>query len=131
VYNKALRLLPTNINFPFSEISLTPYVPVPDTNGEEWDRLELASALDALVELAIHGEYNGLDAGKRTKESLELRSAAAAVFEVGPFHIRYGNSLPLTSFISRTSSVKTKSARQLFRRCFRWRILVSVASRAV
>ncbi|KAF9478119.1 hypothetical protein BDN70DRAFT_66874 [Pholiota conissans] len=78
---QALRLLPTNINFPFSEISLTPYVPVPETNGEEWDRLELASALDALVELAIHGEYNGLDAGKRTKESLELRSAAAAVFE--------------------------------------------------
>ncbi|KAF8190815.1 p115 like vesicle tethering protein [Pholiota molesta] len=81
VKTQALRLLPTNINFPFSEISLTPYVPVPETNGEEWDRLELASALDALVELAIHGEYNGLDAGKRTKESLELRSAAAAVFE--------------------------------------------------
>ena len=57
-------------------------MPVPETNGEEWDRLELASALDALVELAIHGEYNGLDASKRTKESLELRSAAAAVFEV-------------------------------------------------
>ncbi|KAF8963607.1 p115 like vesicle tethering protein [Flammula alnicola] len=78
---QALRLLPTNINFPLSEISLTPYVPVPETNGEEWDRLELASALDALVELAIHGEYNGLDAGKRSKDSLELRSAAAAVFE--------------------------------------------------
>jgi len=77
-----MRLLPTNINFPFSEISLTPYVPVPETNGEEWDRLELASALDALVELAIHGEYNGLDAGKKSKESLELRSAAGAVFEV-------------------------------------------------
>ncbi|KJA28783.1 hypothetical protein HYPSUDRAFT_33135 [Hypholoma sublateritium FD-334 SS-4] len=78
---QCLRLLPTNINFPFSEISLTPYVPVPETNGEEWDRLELASALDALVELAIHGEYNGLDAGRRMKESLELRSAAVAVFE--------------------------------------------------
>ncbi|KAJ3514491.1 hypothetical protein NLJ89_g2351 [Agrocybe chaxingu] len=78
---QALRLLPTNVNFPLSEISLTPYVPVPETNGEEWDRLELASALDALVELAIHGEYNGLDAGKRTMESLELRTAAATVFE--------------------------------------------------
>ncbi|PPQ93846.1 hypothetical protein CVT25_013555 [Psilocybe cyanescens] len=78
---QALRLLPTNINFPLSEISLTPYVPVPDTNGEEWDRLELASALDALVELAVHGEYNGLDAVKRSKESLELRTAAAGVFE--------------------------------------------------
>lgn len=57
-------------------------MPVPETNGEEWDRLELASALDALVELAIHGEYNGLDVNKGTKESLELRSAAIAVFEV-------------------------------------------------
>ncbi|KAF8911555.1 p115 like vesicle tethering protein [Gymnopilus junonius] len=78
---QALRLLPTNINFPLSEISLTPYVPVPETNGEEWDRLELASALDALVELAVQGEYNGQDAAKRTKQSLELRSAAAGVFE--------------------------------------------------
>ncbi|PPQ64546.1 hypothetical protein CVT24_008448 [Panaeolus cyanescens] len=78
---QALRLLPSSINFPFSEISLTPYVPVPETNGEEWDRLELASALDILVELAIHGEYNGLDSAKRTKECLELRAAAAAVFE--------------------------------------------------
>ena len=52
---------------------------MPETNGEEWDRLEPASALDALVELAIHGEYN---AGSRTKLSLELRTVAAAVFEV-------------------------------------------------
>ncbi|KAF8161360.1 p115 like vesicle tethering protein [Crassisporium funariophilum] len=78
---QALRLLPTNVNFPLSQISLTPYVPVPETNGEEWDRLESASALDALVELAIHGEYNGLDAAKRTTDSLELRTAAAGVFE--------------------------------------------------
>ncbi|KAF8806612.1 hypothetical protein BYT27DRAFT_7168071 [Phlegmacium glaucopus] len=78
---QALRLLPTNISFPFSEISVTPYVPVPETNGEEWDRLEAASALDALVELAIHGEYNGLGAGSRSKRSLELRTVAAAVFE--------------------------------------------------
>ena len=55
---------------------------MPETNGEEWDRLEPASALDALVELAIHGEYNGLSAGSRTKHSLELRTVAAAVFEV-------------------------------------------------
>jgi intracellular protein transport protein USO1 len=61
---------------------VTPYLPVPDTNGEEWDRLEPASALDALVELALHGEYSGQDAAKRTKEALELRTAAAAVFEV-------------------------------------------------
>jgi len=80
---QALRLVPSTINFPFPEITLTPYIPVPDTNGEEWDRLEAASALDALVELAIHGEYNGLDAPKRGKASMELRAVAATVFEVG------------------------------------------------
>lgn len=55
---------------------------MPETNGEEWDRLESASALDALVELTIHGEYNGLGAGSHTKHSLELRTVAAAVYEV-------------------------------------------------
>lgn len=54
---------------------------MPETNGEEWDRLEPSSALDALVELVLHGEYNGLDSDKRLKESLELRAAAAGVFE--------------------------------------------------
>lgn len=57
-------------------------MPVPETNGEEWDRLEPASALDVLVELALHGEYNGLESGKRIKEGLELRTAAVGVFEV-------------------------------------------------
>ena len=55
---------------------------MPETNGEEWDRLESASALEVLVELAVHGEYNGLGNGSRTKHSLELRTVAAAVFEV-------------------------------------------------
>lgn len=55
---------------------------MPETNGEEWDRLESASALDALVELTVHGEYNGLSAGSRAKQNLELRTVAAAVFEV-------------------------------------------------
>lgn len=57
-------------------------MPVPETNGEEWDRLEPASALDALVELVLHGEYNGLDSEKRLKDGLELRGAAVSVFEV-------------------------------------------------
>jgi len=57
-------------------------MPVPETNGEEWDRLEPASALDVLVELVIHGEYNGLERAKRTKDGLELRAAAVGVFEV-------------------------------------------------
>ncbi|KAJ7496582.1 p115 like vesicle tethering protein [Mycena latifolia] len=78
---QALRLLPPNLNFPLSDIVLTPYCPVPDTNGEEWDRLEPASALDALVELALHGEYNGVDTEKRFKDGLELRAAAVGVFE--------------------------------------------------
>jgi hypothetical protein len=79
---QALRLLPANISFPFSEVFVTPYVPVPETNGEEWDRLESASALDVLVELTVHGEYNGLGDGSRTKHGLELRTVAATVFEV-------------------------------------------------
>ncbi|KAF7350880.1 hypothetical protein MSAN_01650100 [Mycena sanguinolenta] len=78
---QALRLLPANLNFPLSGLVVTPYCPVPDTNGEEWDRLEPASALDVLVELALHGEYNGIDSEKRLKEGLELRAAAVAVFE--------------------------------------------------
>lgn len=56
-------------------------MPVPDTNGEEWDRLEPASALDALVELILHGEYNGIYSGKRTKDGMELRGAALEVFQ--------------------------------------------------
>ncbi|KAJ3575282.1 hypothetical protein NP233_g1210 [Leucocoprinus birnbaumii] len=78
---QSLRLLPSNMNFPLSQLVVTPYMPVPETNGEEWDRLEPASALDALVELALHGEYNGLDSAKRLKDGLELRAAAAVVFE--------------------------------------------------
>ncbi|KAK0195971.1 p115 like vesicle tethering protein [Armillaria mellea] len=81
IKSQALYLLPTNLNFPLSELTLTPYMPVPETNGEEWDRLEPASALDALVELALHGEYNGLYSDKRFKDGLELRAAAATVFE--------------------------------------------------
>lgn len=61
---------------------MTPYVPVPETDGEEWDRLEPASALDVLVELALHGEYSGQVMAKRTKDTLELRTTAVNVFEV-------------------------------------------------
>jgi len=59
-------------------------MPVPETNGEEWDRLEPASALDVLVELALHGEYNGLYGDRRSKDALELRGAALNVFDVSP-----------------------------------------------
>lgn len=90
---QALRLLPTNITFPLSEIFVTPYVPVLESNGEEWDRLESASALEVLVELTIHGEYNGLSGGSRTKDSLELRTVAAAVFEVTKKSLVHGSHL--------------------------------------
>lgn len=63
---------------------MTPYMPVPETNGEEWDRLEPASALDILVELVLHGEYNNiLEGERRSKEGMELRAAALGVFQVG------------------------------------------------
>jgi hypothetical protein len=57
-------------------------MPVPETNDEEWDRLEPASALDVLVELALHGEYNGLHGDRQSKDGLELRGAALNVFDV-------------------------------------------------
>ncbi|KAG2360553.1 p115 like vesicle tethering protein, partial [Suillus spraguei] len=78
---QALHLIPNTLTLPLSEVILTPYMPVPETHGEEWDRLEPASALDAIVELALHGEYNGLYRDSRTKEGLELRSAAVIVFD--------------------------------------------------
>lgn len=57
-------------------------MPVPGTNDEEWDRLEPASALDALVELVLHGEYNGMFGEKRSKDGMELRAAALGVIQV-------------------------------------------------
>ena len=71
-------------SFPFAQMLMTPYMPVPETNGEEWDRLEPASALDILVELVLHGEYNNiLEGERRSKEGMELRAAALGVFQVG------------------------------------------------
>ncbi|CDO75965.1 hypothetical protein BN946_scf184888.g15 [Trametes cinnabarina] len=80
---QALRLIPSNLSpLPLAELVVTPYMPVPDTNGEEWDRLQPTSALDALVELVLHGEYNGmLDGERRTKDGMDLRAAAVAVFQ--------------------------------------------------
>lgn len=60
-------------------------MPVTETNGEEWDRLEPIVALDALVELVVVGEYAGLSEGEskqKAKEALLLRTAGASVFEV-------------------------------------------------
>ncbi|TBU27873.1 p115 like vesicle tethering protein [Dichomitus squalens] len=83
IKTQALRLVPANVSaLPLAEMVVTPYVPVPDTNGEEWDRLEPASALDALVELILHGEYNNIiDGERRTKDGMELRGAALGIFQ--------------------------------------------------
>ncbi|KAE9382390.1 hypothetical protein BT96DRAFT_289894 [Gymnopus androsaceus JB14] len=45
------------------------------------DWFEAASALDALVELALNGEYNGQESARRLMTGLELRTAAVGVFE--------------------------------------------------
>ncbi|OBZ69625.1 hypothetical protein A0H81_10203 [Grifola frondosa] len=65
---QALRLLPSNLSgLPIAEMVVTPYVPVPDTNGEK---------------LILHGEYNGMIEGeRRSKEGLELRGAALGLFQ--------------------------------------------------
>ena len=79
---QCLRLLPPVAAPLLPDLILTPYMPVPDTNGEEWDRLEAATGIDALLELIMHGEYNGQDAVRRQKESVDLRATAVGVFEV-------------------------------------------------
>lgn len=83
VKTKALSLLPEDFDLPLTQMIITPYIPVPDTNGEEWDRLESSSAFDVLVELILHAEYNGTIAPPRRRDSLELRASALRVFCVG------------------------------------------------
>ena len=81
-----MKLLPTNINFPFISHIVTPYIPVPESQGAEWDRLEPIVALDALIELVVVGEYGAYaqpDPGRVTKDELLLRTAGVTVFEVG------------------------------------------------
>jgi hypothetical protein len=98
---------------------------VPETNGEEWDRMESASALDVLVELTIHGEYNGLGDGSRTKHSLELRTVAAAVFEVTNqkkfLFVDFNLSIQ-TQY--RISFAKKKSDRPSLKQCYHMGLLV-------
>ncbi|KAL5512469.1 hypothetical protein ACEPAG_3122 [Sanghuangporus baumii] len=80
---QALQLLPANLTFPLISHMVTPYLPVPDTNGEEWDRLEHIVALDALIDLVVLGEYGG-NVGEtrlKAKEALLLRTAGATAFE--------------------------------------------------
>ena len=96
---------------------MTPYVPVPDTNGEEWDRLEPASALDALVEVILHGEYNNIiDGERRTKDGMELRGAALGIFQVLTPEVVCLVQPSLKHAISRISCRRRKYAKPLWRR---------------
>jgi intracellular protein transport protein USO1 len=80
---QALRALTPTANF-FQLV--TAYIPVPDTNGEEWDKLPEETALSALIGVALDGEYTGVVGApsqtQRDWEALELRVAAASLFEV-------------------------------------------------
>jgi intracellular protein transport protein USO1 len=94
IKTQALGLLPADLDLPLSQMIVSPYMPVPDTNGEEWDRLESSSAFDALVELVLHGEYNGMVSANRSMDALNLRAAALRVFEVSVFLIKFYVILP-------------------------------------
>ncbi|KDQ20259.1 hypothetical protein BOTBODRAFT_27675 [Botryobasidium botryosum FD-172 SS1] len=80
---QALLALPPNL--PLAHYLITPYIPVPDTNGEEWDRLPEQSALASLVTLTLEGEYTGVFGLGGTKEArregIELRVAGLGMFE--------------------------------------------------
>jgi hypothetical protein len=83
---QALLALPSRPNL---AVHITPYLPVPGSNGEEWDRLPEQEALGALVGVALDGEYGGILAAAEDnadvglgKEELELRWAATSVFDV-------------------------------------------------
>ncbi|KZT32203.1 hypothetical protein SISSUDRAFT_569242 [Sistotremastrum suecicum HHB10207 ss-3] len=80
---KALQGLPTTASAQLATLVITPYAPVPESNGDEWDRLDHTSALSAVVDLALEGEYGGIGQvpDSRPKVALELRAAAAATFE--------------------------------------------------
>jgi intracellular protein transport protein USO1 len=60
-------------------------MPVPDTRGEEWDRLPQEPALSVLMALALQGEFAGIIPAQTpvaVREALELRAAAVTAFEV-------------------------------------------------
>ena len=63
---------------------LAPHIPVPETNGEEWDRLDPVRGIDSLVNIILEGEYNGTPgagAGPLSFSGMELRGASLAAFD--------------------------------------------------
>lgn len=81
IKTKALRLLPVSPVFP--KAILTSYQPVPDTNGEEWDRLDPTIAVNVLINNVTEGEYGGVvdSAAGRSRDSLEFRASSLTVFQ--------------------------------------------------
>ncbi|KAF8342696.1 p115 like vesicle tethering protein [Cantharellus anzutake] len=82
---KTQALAALSPNTSFSQF-ISAYIPVPDTNGEEWDRLPEEPALSALVGLALDGEYGGVLIGvpgstPKEADALNLRVAAASLID--------------------------------------------------
>jgi intracellular protein transport protein USO1 len=57
VLPKALQSLPSSPSSTLATLVLTPYIPVPNSNGEEWDRLEHTSCLSGLVTVVLDGQH--------------------------------------------------------------------------
>lgn len=85
--SQALTLLSGYLQPPPLFRPIVPYNPVPDTNDEEWDRLEPCRGIDLLVLTTVDGEYGGIGKILPTdKESMNLRGIALSVFDVSmPF----------------------------------------------
>ncbi|KAG8862622.1 hypothetical protein FRB96_001181 [Tulasnella sp. 330] len=80
---KCLRALPQD---PPMLNLITCYIPVPETNGEEWDRLAAEPAVGVLVAYALDGDFGMAGATpepvgpQARREALELRAAALSTF---------------------------------------------------
>ncbi|KAG8869972.1 hypothetical protein FRC20_000520 [Serendipita sp. 405] len=72
---QSLRLLSGyNQTPPFFQ-TVIPYVPVPESNGDEWDRLEPRRGIDLLVSTALDGEYGGIGVMTPTaRDTMGLRA---------------------------------------------------------
>ncbi|KAG9057789.1 hypothetical protein FS842_004161 [Serendipita sp. 407] len=79
---QSLRLLSGyNQTPPFFQ-TVIPYVPVPESNGDEWDRLEPRRGIDLLVSTALDGEYGGIGVMTPTaRDTMGLRGTALTVVD--------------------------------------------------
>ncbi|KAE9388753.1 hypothetical protein BT96DRAFT_1003887 [Gymnopus androsaceus JB14] len=80
---QALHLLPANLKTPLLKLIITPYMPIPETNGKEWDRLEAASALDALVEWRLNTAAVGVFENFVRKEEIKYTIISPMVIPEG------------------------------------------------